>query len=94
MGQPGTDRFTVGVNRKELFDRGAQEADEVALAGGVARCVDQPGPDRVARERTARDTGAAREGVKLGQFGARQVDGEGQSRHHCAPGKMDREIGL
>ena len=93
MGQPGTDRFSIGVNGKKLFDSRAQEADEVALAGGVTGRVDQPGPDRLACESTAGDTGAACKGFKLGQLGARQVDSEGQSRHHCAPGKIARRTG-
>ena len=53
MGQPGTDRFSVGVNGNEFFDSRAQEADEVALADGVTGRVDQPGPDRVTCESTA-----------------------------------------
>lgn len=90
MGQPGTDRFSIRVNGNELFDSRAQEADEVALADGVTGRVDQPRPDRVACEGTAGDAGATRKGIKFGQLGARQVDSEGQSRHHCAPGKMAR----
>lgn len=93
MGQPGTDRFSIGVNGKKLFDSRAQEADEVALADGVTGRVDQPRPDRVACEGTAGDAGATRKGIKFGQLGARQVDSEGQSRHHCAPGKIARRTG-
>lgn len=94
MGQPGTDRFSVGVNCNEFFDSRAQAIEPVALADLIIGGVDQPGPDRVACESTARDAGAARKGIKLGQISARQVDSEGQSRHHCAPGKMARRIGL
>ena len=93
MGQPGADRFSIGVNGNEFFDSRAQEAYEVALAGGVTGRVDQPGPDRVACESTAGDSGATRKGIELGQLGARQVDCEGQSRHHSAPGKIARRTG-
>ena len=93
MGQPGPDRFGVGVNGNEGFDSHAQVIEPVFHAVRAIGFIDQPGPDRARCKCTACDTGAACKTFKLDQFGARQVDGEGQSRHHRAPGKIARRIG-